>query len=296
MGDHANLQVLLAGSDFEPEEQVFMARLWKSVYGPERLIDGGSPETRRDKQALREKIHAELRLPGTVWDWRSISARELGGRHYYCPLDPLSDTMIPPFPRRFGYAQRFRQKYRVRPTWYALFSTPDRKGDCSNYLTTIGAARKQFQENFQSIWGLIFCAIDEEDFAALTTAAPPGSAEKKLIERVFERFPFTHYLEVLEFLADDWGRDALIELDFWDFWQNSYGDTEKMDMVETERASASRIFEALRRLDIAALRGEVLFEPQASSYHGAAEPWFAPYSQNQSVDRFQRYLFEEPDW
>ncbi len=296
MGDYARVQVLLAESDFDPEEQGFMARLWRDVYGPGRSIDWTTPGAYQERQARREKIHAEMKLPGTTWDWQSLLTRELDGRHYYKLLDSLSPSVIPPFPRRFADSYGLHHKYGIRPTWYALFSRPDCEGDSSSYLTTIGSARRQFAENFREIWRLTFCAQSEDHFVALTRSAPPGSAEKTLVERVFERFPFEHYRSVLELLSCDWGRDALIELDFGSILYNYDVDHNRaVAMVQEECASASRVFEALRRLDIAALRGEVLFQSQESYRNSGPVPWLAPYEDQKSVYRFQQYLFETWD-
>ena len=64
MGDYADVQILFAESDFDPEEREFMALLWDRFFGPAQLIDWKDPDVFQKEAALREKVHADLRLPG----------------------------------------------------------------------------------------------------------------------------------------------------------------------------------------------------------------------------------------
>ena len=101
---------------------------------------------------IREKVHAELRLPGTDRDWQFILSQEIDGRRYYKPLDSLGRAMTPPFPRTFAQVPRLREKYGIKPTWYAMFSAPS-DGAVPTVSSPPSVRRKQFAENFRGLAG-----------------------------------------------------------------------------------------------------------------------------------------------
>jgi hypothetical protein len=297
MGDYADVEIAYAESDFSPEEREFMGRLWERFYAPEAAIGWGRPDAYEAREALRKEVHAEMRLPGTEWDWRFILTREIHGRRYYMPIDSLKLAMIPPFPRRFADITRLREKYGIRPTWYALFSATDGLADGVSFVADIGAARKRFIRNFQGTWRLIYSGWGEEDLEAMEARAPAGSEDWALLGKVFERFPFHHYRAVLELLADDHGRDALIELSCGSILYNYDGDYKKAwEMVRAEHASATRVFEALGRLDVAALRGEPLLELSRSYRGSGAGPWLEASGHEDLVRGFRKYITNESEW
>jgi hypothetical protein len=205
--------------------------------------------------------------------------------------------MIPPFPRKFADVLRLREKYGIKPTWYALFSASDLEEGALGWVSPIGAARKKFAKNFRGLWQVLLSGGDEQELEALAKAAPEGSVKREYLERVFERFPFLHYLQMLEFLAGDWGPDALVELSCGSILYNYDGDlTAAMTMVRAECESAGRVFEALHSLNVSALPGECILESPSRHVAGGIAPWLAPYDHEEAVRRFRRQFLPEPDY
>jgi hypothetical protein len=295
MGDYARVQVYFAESDFHPEERAFMARMWDRFFGPERALSWGRPGAYEERARLRQQAHADLNLPGTPGDWQFILTQEIDGQHYYKPLDCLPPAVIPPFPRRFARVPHQAEKYGIQPTWYAMFPTPGPRDDHgSRFLTEIGAARRRFDERFDGLWSLIYSCWNDEDRRAMERAAPAGSPARESLRKVFERFPLAHYIRTLKLLAGDWGRNALVELWYAEILYNYDQDYEKADeMVRQECASAQRVLEALRRLDVEAIVGEGLFEATGRfSINDTAEAWLTPFSGEAGIWRFREF-FEE---
>jgi hypothetical protein len=294
MGDYASIQVVFAESDFNPEEREFMAVLRERFFEPRRLISlSNAPGAYQAEQDLRKQVHADLGLPGTDGDWRFILSRNIDGQHYYLPIDSLPDTIIPPFPQRFARVPRLRKKYGILPIWYALFSTTNQQVDHCYFVSPIGEARKRFAENLEGVWQLLFAADIDEQMEALKAATAEGSAGRKSVLKVFDLFPFADYLAVLKLLAGDWGGNALIEFSFgeiaYSYGPNGSAEANKAE-IQADFESAIRIFESLRRLDIAALIDEPLLQTTVS-YNGAGiYPWLAAYEHIEPVRQLRQWL------
>src|SRR4051812_8198981 len=98
--------------------------------------------------------------------------------------------MITPFPPRVAGGPRPREKYGIKPSWYALFSASDLEDGALGWVSPIDAARKRFAQSFRGVWQLVLSGEDEQELEALAKDAPEGSVERECLERVFERFPF----------------------------------------------------------------------------------------------------------
>jgi hypothetical protein len=290
MGDYSNVEVRFAESDFDPEEREFMAQLRDRYFEPARSLQG-QPDSFQGREALREQVHADMRLPGTASDWRFILHEEIDGRHYYLPLNSLSPAIIPPFPQKMAKVYRLREKYGIRPIWYAMFAPGDWQDDRLRLITTIGQARKQFAANLDAVWGLLFPGEDELE--ALMAAAPEGSDARKCLAKVFDRFPLANYLSVLKFLAEDWGGEALIELNYYEVAHCFSPPDEYRAAIQAEFESTLRVLDALRQLDVASLPGEVFFASNRSYNGSGIAPWLAPYLHHEAVRRFQRWFIPD---
>jgi hypothetical protein len=295
MGDYSNVKILYAESDFDPEEREFMARLRERFFGREMEILA-RPDGFWDREKFRERVHADLGLPGTADDWRYLRAEEIGGRLYYRTIDSLRPGLIPPFPRRFGAVTQYREKYGIRPMWYALFAAGDLDGRYDHFQAPVAKASRQFKHNLEGIWQFLFSGFDDDRWAALLDAAPAGSEARKCIRRVFERLPFVDYLRILHLLADDLGGHALIELDFYEV-SFSFGDhDENRASIQAEFESTLRVLDALRRGDVASLPGEVFFATDRRYDGAGVEPWLAAYEDLDGIRRFRHWFLPDPGW
>ena len=115
------------------------------------------------------------------------------------PLDSLHRALIPPFLRRFDAVPCDSEKSGIRPTWYAMFATPDRQGRRGAYLSDIDAARRRFEERFDGIWSFLYSCWREEDRRLIERAAPADSAGRKALTKVLDECESTH--RVLESLG-----------------------------------------------------------------------------------------------
>ena len=299
MGDYSDLSILLAESDFEPREREFMGRLARASFEPADAIGWDEPGAYEKRTALRRRAHAELGLPGEVRHWDQIGSEVIDGRRYYRLLEPLPPEMVPPFPRRFADVYRLRRKYGIHATWYAMFSAPDRDGGGYRFLTSIEAARRQFDRNFRGMWRLLLCGTDGPAMEALERTAPPGSAGWENLHTVFKRFPFDHYLSTVELLAGDWGGGALVQLYFCEILYNYDADDEKAEaMVRAERDSVTRVFGAPGRLDPGVLVGEKILASKLHGYSsGGSDAWLGARAMPEWTDKVARYLngaFDDP--
>jgi hypothetical protein len=292
MGDYASVEIRCAEEDLLPEEREFMARLWESYFQPAKVImQSRHPDAFWQREALREQVHADLQLPGTPRDWQYILDDEIDGQRYYLPLDAIAPAMIPPFPRRFGDVYRLRKKYDIKPTWYAMFSPLDQKPSDSTFTTPIGVARRQFSQNFAGLRRFLYVAEDESAFEALKVAASEGSKARLALEKVFDLFPFADYLQVLEFLAGDWGDHARVDLSFCEIlW--TY-DEQSIALVHRLLAGSNRVFDALSRLDLAALIDEDFLKSDRRYDGAGVSAWLAPYAHHEPFRRFQDWLIPD---
>lgn len=287
MGDYSNVEIRFAEADFDPEEREFMAQLRDRFFEPDRAM-WGRPDSYFEREALREKVHADLRLPGTDRDWQFLMAEEVDGRHYYRVLDSLPPALIPPFPRKFANVYRLREKYGIRPIWYALFSPSEGQDDRFHLQTPIGEARGRFVARFDAVWDFLFPT--EEELETLKAAAPEGSPARTCLEKVFARFPLADYLSILKFLAGDWGGNALVELNYYEV-SHCFGPPDGYAAeIRAEFESTIRVLDALRRLDVAALPGEVFFESDRAYGGSGVAPWEAPYEHREPVRRFREWF------
>lgn len=200
--------------------------------------------------------------------------------------------MIPPFPLRFAQVPRLRYKYGIRDSWYAMFSAPDHAGDSYNIVTSIGAARKQFDDNFAGIWRLLHSGLCEPDLEALMKVAPPRSANWSKIVRLFDVFPFNDYFQTLGLLARDWGRDALVEFSYSSILYNYDKDDEKaVAMVHARRDSVIRVLDKLGRFDIASLCDEPFLDSDNFFSSGNPAPWLETIGDSRNTKEIEKYLY-----
>jgi hypothetical protein len=174
-----------------------------------------------------------------------------------------------------------------------MFPTPGpRDGHGGGFLTDIDAARRRFDERFDGLWSLIYSCWNDEDRRSMERAAPAGSDARRALRKVFERFPLAHYIQTLQLLAGDRGRNALVALSYAGILYNFDRDYEKADeMVREECASAQRILEALTRLDVGAIVGERLFDAMGRfSVDDTAEAWLTPFWGQGSIWEFRQFF------
>lgn len=202
VGVRYSIRLLHALSDFGPAERGLMEKLWDEFFVPARGMDLGQ------KAALAQEVCARHDLPGSVDDWTRMRAREFAGERYFALVDR---SLPPPFP--YGLDARWIYLYApVPPAWHVLFGAPERELRDDSFLVGFDAARRHFTAAFAGVWDVLCWASGNEE--PYRTAAPPGSPAWHSLRRVFQLFPFEHYLWVLQYLTAGAGPHAAMELDF----------------------------------------------------------------------------------
>ena len=130
-----------------------------------------------------------------------------------------------------------------------------------------------------------------ENSEAPVKTSPVGSVERNCLERVFDRFPFTHYLQTLELLAgQDWGRDARIELTYSSILYNYDPDLERsVAMVQAECELQAVFSRPYADWTFPPCVASAFWSRRPLTELGGVAPWvLVPYEHEGSARRFQR--------
>lgn len=240
MGAYCHLTRLIAHDDLPSGDRQFMQMLWERVYsqpGWEFMMD----------EALRQPVHDELRLPGTLEDWEFLRPQHVGERLYW--IGPhIGKALQPPFPRWFSGPVFLSERIPCRPLWHALFADIDTSSDAAQVFRPLSEARDRFcRLSFPGFFDGPF--LPSLSVEALRAQAPEGSVAWHRLRQYLSLFRKGEWIDTMHLLLSDSGPNALLELSFWEEFVNPLTPRE---FQEIHRAYGD-LFAAYARWDLSAL-------------------------------------------
>jgi hypothetical protein len=266
MGTRWSITVWHALSDFEGAERDFLLEVCEEVFTPTPVDEDEEDAYWDDIWERRPAFHDAHGLPGTMNDWTSVHACEWQGETYLTSAIPVSQDLMPPFPRIFGEHHWIYRKIPLPTPWHILFGGADRDLQESRIFVRLESARRHYEEAFRGIVELIHWAYRcPEEFRERT---PRFSDGWSIIRKLLTLFDPGEYMQVIRILSGGDGGHAALELRFREEIRADDGDPDAMrarrERFLADNAALNRILRSARERDLPVLAREV---PIRVDYH-----------------------------
>ncbi len=253
MGTRWSVTVWHALPDFEGAEREFLDKLYDEVFAT------GSADECDETDDRQVRFHHAHSLPATVRDWLSVQALDRNGQTYLTAANPVSPSLIPPFPTAFGDHHWIYRRTPLPAPWHVLFGAAEREVRDSRIFVSLEAARRHYAHAFAGIGLLLdWAGRHPEELRART---PRFSDGWSIIRKLLTLFEPGEYFQVIWIISRAHGGRALLELDFSEELQTDENDPDetrvrRQQFLEKNEA-LNRILRSARECDVPSLAREV---------------------------------------